>query len=310
MMLTDAGFAEIKQEYFGNTRSTLVARAAYDMFPELLLYMEAEKPKVVVHHTEDDNDKSVENNNSTNNYSNNNTTTSGAAPYDPLAGQGQVEVVGEEEKADRRQQEWLQQKKIVPAAVASGGAKPDKLSRIALISPTFLRTPPTSYGGLELVVANLGRELARRGCYDVTVFAAENSYVEGCKMINTSKEVGTVDVDWLETERKSFEIAKPYLLLEGGSTQYVIIHGSVTAIVCWGESKPEMMINNILHTHHGGGFLGPRTAVRSTRRTCEAPSSTWWQYQSSCSASTNKASFRLRTAKKKGGGALNFYSQV
>lgn len=43
---------------------------------------------------------------------------------------------------------------------------------ITLVSTPFLRTPPKAYGGLELVVADWGRELAKRH-YDATVFATD-----------------------------------------------------------------------------------------------------------------------------------------
>ena len=46
--------------------------------------------------------------------------------------------------------------------------------RIAMISPPWIPLPPNGYGGIELVVDLLTRELLRRG-HDVTVFSCEGS---------------------------------------------------------------------------------------------------------------------------------------
>ena len=42
--------------------------------------------------------------------------------------------------------------------------------RIGLIAPPFIAVPPRGYGGTELFVANLARELHALG-HDVTVYA-------------------------------------------------------------------------------------------------------------------------------------------
>jgi hypothetical protein len=62
-------------------------------------------------------------------------------------------------------------------------------------------TLPRSYGGLELAVANLARERSKRD-YDVTVFAAENSTIDGVKAMSLGKEMGTTQFDWLAAEKK------------------------------------------------------------------------------------------------------------
>jgi len=46
--------------------------------------------------------------------------------------------------------------------------------RIALVAPPWYPVPPHGYGGIELVVSLLDRELRRRG-HDVTLFAADGS---------------------------------------------------------------------------------------------------------------------------------------
>lgn len=52
--------------------------------------------------------------------------------------------------------------------------------RIALISTSAVSVPPKAYGGTELVIAELAKELTRRG-HDVTVFATGDSRPE-CKL--------------------------------------------------------------------------------------------------------------------------------
>jgi len=63
--------------------------------------------------------------------------------------------------------------------------------RILLISTQCLRTPPDSYGGLELIVALLGHYLAKRG-HDVTVAGARGSRE------NYLKLYGVEDVEFIE----------------------------------------------------------------------------------------------------------------
>src|SRR5260221_13777225 len=45
----------------------------------------------------------------------------------------------------------------------------NKLMRIGLIGPPFIEIPPRRYGGTELFIANLARELHARG-HEVTVY--------------------------------------------------------------------------------------------------------------------------------------------
>lgn len=120
-----------------------------------------------------------------------------------------------------------------------------------------------------MVVANLGRELARRG-YEVTVFATENSQVEGCRMESIGKEVGTVDVDWRETESASFAKARSRLAegcdIISGHTWYAHYYSLY-------EAKIRAAPTIILHTHHGG-LAWPPYGMQVTRSSFKTPIST------------------------------------
>lgn len=115
--------------------------------------------------------------------------------------------------------------------------------KIALISTPFLRTPPDSYGGLELIVANLAEALAKMG-HEVTVFAAEGSKVEGCKVVSFGPPTLKVQVDWLEAEWKAYNVYRDML------EDFDIIHGHN-----WFGFEYAAKARNpklkVLHTHHG-----------------------------------------------------------
>lgn len=123
--------------------------------------------------------------------------------------------------------------------------KKDKL-KIALFSTPLLTVPPINYGGLEMIVADLGRELALLG-HDVTIFAPKGSKVEGCRIYEIGDPVLTVFVDWLKLETDMFTVAQPELMSGG----YDIIHGHNWFGM---EYRAKALDNrlHVLHTHHGG----------------------------------------------------------
>jgi len=133
-----------------------------------------------------------------------------------------------------------------PEAVASkvvASRAPSRL-KVGLISTPFLLTPPSSYGGLEAIVANLARVLAARG-HDVTVFAADGSRIEGCKVVEFGPPALKVQVDWLQAERSAYEVYKDML------GDFDVIHGND-----WFGFEYAAKARNpglkVLHTHHGG----------------------------------------------------------
>lgn len=62
----------------------------------------------------------------------------------------------------------------------------DDDASIAVVSTTCLQVPPEGYGGIELMVANLARELGRRD-YDVTCIAPQGTDIGGVDTIETTR---------------------------------------------------------------------------------------------------------------------------
>lgn len=88
--------------------------------------------------------------------------------------------------------------------------------RIALISTSAVSVPPKAYGGTELVIAELAKELTRRG-HEVTVFATGDStpesnlrwhFAEAVWPPNDLAELRHVAMSWAEicAERPSFDV--------------------------------------------------------------------------------------------------------
>jgi glycosyltransferase involved in cell wall biosynthesis/predicted SAM-dependent methyltransferase len=115
---------------------------------------------------------------------------------------------------------------------------------IGLISTPFLDTPPKSYGGLELVVANLGTELAKRG-HKVTIYATDDSKVPGCEIVKCGPCLNTTQVDWHAAERAMYEVYKDV------AWKHNIVHGHnwFGFEYLLKTKHPEL---KVLHTHHGG----------------------------------------------------------
>ena len=127
-------------------------------------------------------------------------------------------------------EEWLNRKKL----------------KVALLSTPVFTVPPHAYGGLELVVRDLAYVLAKYG-HQVTVFAPDGSYVEGCEMAFLGPPLERVDANWMEAERKAAHKFTDRLMDSG----FDMIHGhnwfgfeySIKA------RRPEL---KVCHTHHGG----------------------------------------------------------
>lgn len=116
--------------------------------------------------------------------------------------------------------------------------------KIALISTPYCTTSPPMYGGLEMIVADLGETLAEMG-HDVTVFAADGSKVEGCKIVEFGSPLMNVNIDWIQAERKTYEIYKDHL------KDFQIIHGhDWLGFEYLAKAKNPQL--KVLHTHHGG----------------------------------------------------------
>lgn len=121
--------------------------------------------------------------------------------------------------------------------------KKDSL-KIALISTPMLKVFPDTYGGLECVVGDLAEALAEMG-QDVTVFAPNSSKVKGCKVVEFGEPMRKVQVNWLEAERRAYEVYKDVL------TEFGIIHSHDWFGFCY-AAKAKNPNLKVLHTHHGG----------------------------------------------------------
>lgn len=118
--------------------------------------------------------------------------------------------------------------------------------KIALLSTPLLKVPPENYGGLELIVANLGQELAKLG-HDVTIFAPRGSSVAGCHMVDIGEAKNTVFIDWLRAETEMYERVKAEIMTGG----YDIIHGHNWFGMEYRMKAIDPRLH-VLHTHHGG----------------------------------------------------------
>lgn len=115
--------------------------------------------------------------------------------------------------------------------------------KIAMIAPPLLTVPPEHYGGLERVVFDLSVELIDMG-HKVVLYAAEGSDLPGGYVVDTGKPTATTNVDWMEKERKAFEIYKDQL------KDFDIVHDHSW----WGwpyMAKSDDPDLRVLHTHHG-----------------------------------------------------------
>jgi glycosyltransferase involved in cell wall biosynthesis len=117
--------------------------------------------------------------------------------------------------------------------------------KIALVAPPLLKCPPENYGGLEVVVYDLGCALVAQG-HDVTLFAPPGSHIDGGKLIETVVAPERTDVNWVELEKSAFDIYKDKL--QG----FDIIHDhSWFFFSALAKLDPANKDMKICHTHHG-----------------------------------------------------------
>ena len=140
-------------------------------------------------------------------------------------------------------------KKETPVPVKPHKEKP----RIAVVSSPFITSPPSTYGGLERVCADLCAGLAELG-QDVTLFAAK-----GSKPIGNYEVFETIDpvfdfgtdwskVDWYEKEKAHYETFKDRL------KDYDLVHSHTWFHFPY-MAKRENPSLKVCATHHGGlGF--------------------------------------------------------
>jgi glycosyltransferase involved in cell wall biosynthesis/ubiquinone/menaquinone biosynthesis C-methylase UbiE len=126
---------------------------------------------------------------------------------------------------------------LPPAETTSKGLK------IAIVSSPMIAVPPKGYGGLERIVYDLAVALGKTN--DVTLFAADESFAEGCKVVTYGPAAGTVQCNWLDEEKKSFLKIKDQL------KGFDIIHDHTWFGLVYGLRQDDPKVR-ICHTHHGG----------------------------------------------------------
>lgn len=116
--------------------------------------------------------------------------------------------------------------------------------KVGLISTQFFGVPPKGYSGLEMVLWNLACALSKLG-HEVTLFAPEGSMAPpGGRLVVTGPAYHAVNVDWLEVERKAYEVYGDKL------SDFDIVHGHN-----WFGFEYAAKARNpglkVCHTHHG-----------------------------------------------------------
>jgi glycosyltransferase involved in cell wall biosynthesis len=118
--------------------------------------------------------------------------------------------------------------------------------RIALIAPPWYPVPPRGYGGIELVVHLLHRELDRLG-HDVTVFGAEGS-AEGVIPIAPaawSSDLGHRHAGW---DRHFTYVARVARHIEGMNFDVIHDHTRPPGLLLWSQRRrPHELLVGTLH---------------------------------------------------------------
>lgn len=120
--------------------------------------------------------------------------------------------------------------------------------RIALISTPFFGVPPPRYSGLEQIVWDNACALTELG-HKVVVFAPGNKNPPKGFLYRTGEPINKVEVNWLEAERKMWEVYDPLL------KDFDITCGNNW--FGWEyASKARNLSLKVCHVHHGGLNLG------------------------------------------------------
>lgn len=131
------------------------------------------------------------------------------------------------------------------AIETKGGIGKDKL-RVALISTPFFMTPPKGYSGLEMIIWDLACGLDRLG-HDVTIFGPEGSQTTAHgHLVITGPSINTVGVNWLEEERKRYDMYKDIITPE----KFDIVHDHTWFGFPY-LLKSKYPNLKVVHTHHG-----------------------------------------------------------
>ncbi len=137
-------------------------------------------------------------------------------------------------------------------------AEPRKSMKIAQIAPLWERVPPSTYGGIELVVSHLTDELVRRG-HDVTLFASGDSQTLA-RLQATHPRALRLDPNIKEGMMyEMLQASEVYQQAE----EFDIIHSHVGM---WSLALANMVSTPTVHTLHGA-FTNDSSKVFTLHRT-------------------------------------------
>lgn len=114
--------------------------------------------------------------------------------------------------------------------------------KIALVAPMMISVPPKTYGGIQLIVADLAKGLAKKG-HEVTVFCSGDSTIRG-KNITRVKSSPYATNFYME-ENREWE-KKQLLDVVKRQNEFDIIHLHYEPAVCrFTENGKEFDLNNL-----------------------------------------------------------------
>lgn len=139
--------------------------------------------------------------------------------------------------------------------------------RIALISTPFVSVPPRTYGGTELVVAELVRGLCER--HDVTLFATGDSKIEGCRIEALTPTAVWPPEPYAELSHTAWAMGRVV------ASEFDVIHAHVPSALAFAAFTDVPMVYTLHHekehplmrfySHHQGRF----TPVAISKRQCQ-----------------------------------------
>lgn len=124
-------------------------------------------------------------------------------------------------------------------AIGTFVAKSKKV-RIALISTPFVPVPPPSYGGTELIVAHLARELIGRG-HEVVLYATGDSHVPDADIRSLYPEAIWPPDPWRELDHAAFAIR------DIQDERFDVVHAHIAPVLAFAPLVPAPIVYTLHH---------------------------------------------------------------